>query len=190
MHFAEGLLFKNYLHKKLSMEFDINKSIEILERTPAVLTDLLSRLDDDWSMNNEGDETWSPYDIIGHLNHGERTDWITRMNIILNEDDKRFIPYNRFAQFKESEGKDLQQLLKEFTELRKNNVEKIKSLDLTDDDLNKTGIHPEFGEVTLKQLLSTWTIHDLTHITQITRVMAKQYKDAIGPWIKYFRVMQ
>jgi len=172
------------------MEFDLNKTFEVLERTPIILDELLSGLSDDWTMNNEGDETWSAYDILGHLNHGERIDWVSRMNIILKEDDKHFIPYNRFAQFEESKGKDLQQLLKEFTELRKNNVEKLKSLNLTNDDLNKTGVHPEFGEVSLRQLLSTWTIHDLTHISQITRVMAKQYKNAIGPWIKYFRVMQ
>ena len=175
---------------EIKMEFDLNKTFEVLERTPKILDELLSGLSDDWTMNNEGDETWSACDILGHLNHGERIDWVSRMNIILNEDDKHFIPYDRFAQFEESKGKDLQQLLKEFTELRKNNVEKLKSLNLTNDELNKTGIHPEFGEVSLKQLLSTWTIHDLTHIAQIARVMAKQYKNAIGPWIKYFRVMQ
>ena len=172
------------------MHFDLNKTIVILERTPQVLEDLLSGLSDDWVMNNEGDETWSPYDIIGHLNHGERTDWMNRLEIILHKEDKNFIPYDRFAQFKESEGKDLQQLLSEFAALRKENLQKLKSLDLTDADLNKTGLHPEFGEVTLGQLLATWTIHDLTHIAQIARMMAMQYKEAIGPWIKYFRVMQ
>ena len=172
------------------MHFDLNKTFEILERTPPVLRELLSGLSDDWIVNNEGDDTWSPYDIMGHLIHGEHIDWMGRLNIILGDGDKHFIPYDRTAMFKESEGKNLQQLLKEFGELRKNNLEKLRSLHLTEDDLDKTGIHPAFGEVTLRQLLSTWTVHDLTHIAQITRVMAKQYKDAIGPWIKYFRVMQ
>lgn len=172
------------------MNFDLNKTTDVLERTPKILEDLLSGLSDDWILNNEGDDTWSPYDIVGHLIHGERTDWMVRLEIILHKDDKKFIPYDRFAQFKESAGKSLQQLLSEFALLRKENLQKLKSLNITENDLNKTGIHPEFGEVTLSQLLSTWTIHDLTHIAQITRVMAKQYEEAIGPWIKYFRVMQ
>ena len=172
------------------MKFDLAKSVQVLERTPVVLADILQNVSNDWTMNNEGDDTWSPYDIVGHLIHGERTDWMPRLEIILHKEDKKFIPYDRFAQFKESEGKDLQQLLSEFSELRKENLLKLRSLTLNEDDLNKTGIHPEFGDITLRQLLSTWTIHDLTHIAQITRVMAKQYKEAIGPWIKYFRVMQ
>ena len=172
------------------MNFDLNKTTDVLERTPKILEDLLSGLSDDWIVNNEGDDTWSPYDIVGHLIHGERTDWMVRLEIILHKEDKNFIPYDRFAQSKESKGKSLQQLLSEFALLRKENLQKLKSLNLTENDLNKTGIHPEFGDVTLRQLLSTWTIHDLTHIAQITRVMAKQYKEAIGPWMKYFRVMQ
>jgi len=172
------------------MEFDLFKTTEVLERTPKILEELLLELPDDWTMNNEGEETWSPYDIIGHLNHGERTDWIERADIILHKENKNFILFDRLAQFKESEGKSLQQLLAEFAALRKNNLQKLKSFNITEADLNKTGIHPEFGEITLRQLLATWTIHDLTHIAQITRVMAKQYKEAIGPWIKYFRVMQ
>jgi hypothetical protein len=173
------------------MEFDLNKTLEVLERTPTVLRELLSGLSADWTMNNEGAETWSPYDIMGHLIHGEHTDWMGRTEIILaGEGEKKFIPFDRFAQFRESEGKDLPQLLKEFEQLRKKNIAKLKSFDLTPADLDKTGIHPAFGEVSLKQLLSTWTIHDLTHIAQITRVMAKQYKEAIGPWTEYFRIMQ
>ena len=172
------------------MHFDLTKTFEILERTPRVLHELLSGLSDEWIMNNEGEETWSPYDIVGHLIHGEHTEWMGRLDVILNKEDKHFIPFDRTAMFKESEGKNLQQLLKEFAALRKNNLEKLRSLHLTEEDLDKTAIHPVFGEVTLRQLLSTWTVHDLTHIAQITRVMAKQYKDAIGPWIKYFRVLQ
>lgn len=172
------------------MEFNLNKTIEVLERTPQILDELLSGLSDDWTINNEGDDTWSPYDIIGHLIHGEQTDWMNRVDVILNNDNKNFIPFDRFAQFKHSKGKNLQQLLSEFKELRKNNLQKLKSFNLADNDFNKTGIHPEFKEVTLGQLLATWTVHDLTHISQITRVMAKQYKEAIGPWIKYFRMLQ
>ena len=172
------------------MEFDLNKTFEVLERTPGVLEELLSDLSEDWVMNNEGPDTWSPYDIVGHLIHGEHTDWMGRLDIILNKEDKKFVPFDRFAQFKESEGKDLQQLLAEFKELRNSNLQKLKALKLTDAELDNTGIHPAFGEVTLRQLLSTWTIHDLTHIAQITRVMAKQYKEAIGPWLTYFRVLQ
>ena len=173
------------------MEFDINKSLEILERTPKVLEDILHGLSDDWVMHNEGGDSWSVYDILGHLIHGERTDWMERAQIILNKkNDKKFIPFDRFAQFKEREGKSLQQLLSEFIELRIDNLEKLKALKITDTDLDKEGIHPEFGAVTLRQLLATWTIHDLTHIAQISRVMAKQYKEAIGPWIKYFRLLQ
>ncbi|MDB5221788.1 MAG: DinB family protein [Chitinophagaceae bacterium] len=172
------------------MEFDLNKTRQVLERTPRVLEDLLSGHTDEWIMNNEGEDTWSPYDIVGHLIHGEHTDWMGRLDSILNKEDKRFVPFDRDAMFKESDRKSLQQLLSEFKELRKKNLQKLSGLNLTDDDLNKIGIHPEFGEVTLTQLLSTWTVHDLTHIAQITRVMANQYKQAIGPWIKYFRVLQ
>ena len=172
------------------MQFDLTKTIQVLERTPMVLQDLLSGLPDDWIMNNEGIETWSPFDIMGHLVHGEHTDWMGRVNVILKKDDKHFIPFDRTAMFKESAGRNLQQLLTEFKELRKDNLQKLKSLSLTDSDLNKNGIHPTFGEVTLRQLLSTWTVHDLTHIAQIARVMAKQYKKAIGPWVQFFRVLQ
>ena len=172
------------------MKFDLAKSVQILERTPVVLEDILQNVSDEWTMHNEGGDTWSSYDIVGHLIHVERTNWMERLEIILHKEDKKFIPLDRFAQFKESEVKSLQQLLSVFSALRKENLQKLKSFHLTEDDLNKTGIHPEFGDVTLRQLLSTWTIHDLTHIAQITRVMAKQYKEAIGPWIKYFRVMQ
>ncbi len=172
------------------MEFNLAKSIQILERTPAVLETLLEGISGDWIMNNEGEETWSPYDIVGHLIHGEHTDWIPRAEIILKEGgDKKFTPFDRFAQFQESEGKNLQQLLKEFREIRSRNLEKLKRFHLTEENLDKKGIHPELGDVTLRQLLSTWTVHDLTHLSQITRVMAKQYKTAIGPWIKYFRVL-
>ncbi len=171
------------------MKFDLNKSIEILTNTPGVLESLLDGLSDEWLHSNEGMDTWSPYDIIGHLVQGESTDWMERMDIILNRDDKHFRPFDRFAQFTESEGKSLSDLLVEFRELREKNLEVLKKIDLTGDKLNKIGIHPKFGEVTLKQLLSTWTVHDLNHLAQISRVMAKQYKEETGPWVEYLPVL-
>lgn len=167
----------------------MNKSIEILTNTPGVLESLLDGLSDEWLHSNEGMDTWSPYDIIGHLVQGESTDWMERMDIILNRDDKHFRPFDRFAQFTESEGKSLSDLLIEFRELRQKNLETLKKIDLTEDKLNKIGIHPKFGEVTLKQLLSTWTVHDLNHLAQISRVMAKQYKEETGPWVEYLPIL-
>jgi hypothetical protein len=172
------------------MQFNLDQSYQILERTPAVLKTLLTGISDDWVMNNEGPETFSPYDVIGHLIHGEKTDWRERATMILEHgESKTFVPYDRFAQFEESKGKSLQQLLSEFEELRGKNLQWLKSLQLTDADLDKTGMHPGLGRVTLKQLLSTWAVHDLTHIAQVSRVMAKQYKEEIGPWVEYFRIM-
>lgn len=172
------------------MGFTIEKSIEILERTPDVLNTLLKNISADWTSNNEGGETWSAYDIIGHLIHGEKTDWIPRAEIILSEkSDKTFVPFDRFAQFKDSEGKSLAQLLDEFKMLRAKNIEHLRSKNLTEKNLEEKGIHPAFGEVTLSQLLSTWVVHDLNHIAQISRVMAKQYKAEVGPWIEYLRIL-
>jgi len=172
------------------MQFTHQKSIEILERTPEVFRTLLSGLSDEWIVNNEGPETFSPYDVIGHLIHGEKTDWVTRAKIILEFGlSKPFTPWDRFAQYDESKGKTLQQLLNEFERVRKENMVWFRSLDLTESDLDKKGMHPKLGEVTLRNLLSTWVVHDLTHIAQVTRVMAKQYKDEMGPWPEFFRIL-
>jgi hypothetical protein len=172
------------------MQFTVEKSIEILERTPAVLKTLLSGLSDEWIMNNEGPETFSPYDVIGHLLHGEKTDWTERTKMILEFGaSKTFVPWDRFAQYEESKGKILDQLLKEFETIRKENMVWFKSLKLTETDLDKKGLHPKLGEVTLRNLLSTWVVHDLTHIAQVTRVMAKQYKEEMGPWPEFFRIL-
>lgn len=172
------------------MNFNLKQSLEILERTPVVLEYLLRGISDDWAMNDEGEETFSPYDVIGHLIHGEKTDWIARMEIILSDKkEKTFTPYDRFAQFEESEGISLNDLLTEFKIARDRNIRILLSKDLTDDDLDRTGIHPKFGEVTLRQLLSTWTVHDLTHLAQISRVMAKQYKEEVGPWLEYLPLL-
>ena len=172
------------------MQFDIQRSMEILERTPAVLNELLTGLDDEWIMNNEGPETFSPYDVIGHLIHGEKTDWTARTKMILESgNSKTFVPWDRFAQFENSKGKTMQQLLNEFALLRKENLAWLSSLDLAEADLGKKGMHPVLGEVTLRNLLDTWVVHDLTHIAQVTRVMAKQYKEEIGPWPEFFRIL-
>jgi hypothetical protein len=171
------------------MNFNLDKSIEILERTPNVLKCMLSGLSTDWTSANEGAGTWSAYDIVGHLIHGELTDWIPRAELILSG-NKKFNPFDRFAQFEESSGKSLQDLLTEFEEIRKANISRLVEYDITTGDLDETGIHPEFGEVTLSELLATWAVHDLTHIAQISRVMAKQYKDAVGPWVAYLRILQ
>ena len=172
------------------MNFTLEKSFEILERTPTVLRTLLSGLSDDWIMNNEGPETFSPYDVMGHLIHGEKTDWRDRTVMILEHGtEKTFVPFDRFAQFEASKGKSLTNLIDDFEKLRLDSLTWLKSLNLLEEDFNKKGTHPALGQVTLRQLLSTWVIHDLTHIAQITRVMAKQYKSEIGPWIEYFRIM-
>jgi uncharacterized damage-inducible protein DinB len=172
------------------MKFEINRSIEILERTPFVLASLLENISDEWSKQNEGADTWSPYDILGHLIHGETTDWIQRMDIILSEEgDKKFKPFDRFAQFNESKGKSLQQLIDEFKMIRQTNILVLKGKKLDEKDLQKTGIHPNFGNVTLENLLSTWVVHDLSHTAQMTRVMAKQYKNEVGPWKEYLPIL-
>lgn len=171
------------------MKFNPGNSIPVLMRTPVVLRSLLSGLDEEWTMNNDGTETWSPYDVIGHLIHGEKTDWIVRAKIILSEGDKTFEPFDRFAQFNDSKGKTLLQLLDEFEILRNNNIAELEQLNITEEMLENTGVHPEFGAVTLRQLLATWVAHDLGHIVQISRTMARQYKDEVGPWKAYLSVM-
>ena len=172
------------------MQFDYTKSLEILSSTPDVLECLLSGLSQEWYVHNEGEDTWSPYDIVGHLIHGEKTDWIPRAKIILSDRaDKTFIPFDRFAQMKAGQDKPLEVLLREFKALREANLRKLEALNLSESDLEKTGIHPELGEVTLKQLLATWTVHDLGHIAQISRVMARQYKDEVGPWTAYLGIL-
>ena len=170
--------------------YKLTESIEILSRTPRLLENLLLHLPMEWIMNNEGENTFSPFDVVGHLLHGEKADWVPRMEIILSDKpDKTFEPYDRFAQFRDSEGKTLNQLLTEFKILRAHNLEILKSKNLKENDLLKTGMHPSFGAVTLQQLLSTWTVHDLSHIAQITRVMCKQYKEEVGPWINYLPIL-
>ncbi|HUQ89890.1 MAG TPA: DinB family protein [Vicinamibacterales bacterium] len=173
------------------MDFELAAGIPVLERTPRALTAMLSGLPPAWTDATEGPDTWSPYVVIGHLIHGERTDWIPRARIILAQGaDRRFTPYDRFAQFRESEGKSLTDLLEEFARLRTANLDVLNGWHLTPAQLALTGEHPALGSVTLRQLLATWVAHDLGHVVQVGRVMARQYRDAVGPWRAYLSVME
>ncbi|NNM23749.1 MAG: DinB family protein [Flavobacteriaceae bacterium] len=172
------------------MKFNLDKAISVLDRTPLVLRELLHGLSSEWTHQNEGGDSWSAYDIIGHLVHGEKTDWMPRLEIVLSEGaPKTFEPYDRFAQFEMSKGKSLENLLDEFESLRKANLEHLRSKNLTQGDLQREGIHPELGPVKLNEMLSAWVVHDLGHIAQVSRVMAKQYKDEVGPWPKYLTIL-
>ncbi|MEP6619775.1 MAG: DinB family protein [bacterium] len=173
------------------MEFDLEQGIAVLECTPRVLHTMLATLPSAWTEATEGPDTWSPYVIVGHLLHGERDEWIPRVRIILAQGaNRRFTPYDRFAQFRENQGKALETLLAEFAQVRAENLVALQQWRLTDAELALEGEHPEFGAVTLRQLLSTWVAHDLGHIAQTARVMAKQYRDAVGPWRAYLPVME
>jgi hypothetical protein len=168
----------------------LGEVVAILERTPASLTALLSGLPEGWTKATEGPETWSPYDVIGHLNHGERTDWMVRARHILAARTEPFEPFDRTAQFRDGQGKSLAELLETFAELRRQNVAALVALDPTDADMSRRGQHPELGEVTLGQLLATWVVHDLDHVSQIARTMAKVYRQAVGPWREYLSILQ
>ncbi len=168
----------------------LSDGIAVLERTPATFRALLDSLPERWIATNEGPGTFSPYDNVGHLIHGERTDWIPRARIILDQGaNRRFAPYDRFAQVRESQGKGMGELLDEFARLRAENLETLRSWAPSERELALTGDHPELGKVTLRQLLSTWVAHDLGHIAQTARVMAKQYREAVGPWRAYLPVL-
>jgi hypothetical protein len=170
--------------------FSLSDAVAILERTPGTLKALLAELPATWVEATEGDGTWSPYDVVGHLVHGERADWIPRARHILAGDARPFEPFDRNAQFSESVGKGLDELLALFAELRRRNVAAVVAMNLTDRDFDRRGLHPELGEVTLAQLLATWVVHDLDHITQVARTMAKVYGEATGPWSAYLSVLR
>lgn len=173
------------------MKFELNKSIEILKNTPNVLESLLNDISEDWIHNNEGEHTWSPYEVVGHLIHGEKTDWIIRVKTILSETDhKLFEPFDRFAQISKNQTLALKDLLQEFRALREKNLNDLIELNITPKHMHRNGIHPEFGSVTLKELISTWVVHDLGHIAQISRVMAKQYSNEVGPWNSYLGILR
>lgn len=172
------------------MEFQLDKAKEVLRRTPATLNALLADLPNDWVLSNEGPDTWSPYDVIGHLIEGEETDWIPRTRIILEQGEARpFDRFDRFAMFEKSRGKSLPELLAEFEQLRGESLRQLDELNLTPELLQKRGTHPVLGTVTLSQLLSAWVVHDLGHIRQIVRVMAKQYGEAAGPWTAFLTIL-
>lgn len=172
------------------MTFNLPNSIAILERTPGVLRSLLTNLSEDWTHRNEGPETWSPFDIVGHMIDGEETDWMVRARIILAQgSNRRFEPFDRFRHQHTNAGKTLVELLDRFAELRTRNLRELAGMKIGTEQLQLTGEHPEFGTVTLEQLLATWVVHDLGHLAQITRVMAKQYREAVGPWQAYLPVL-
>jgi uncharacterized damage-inducible protein DinB len=172
------------------MQLQLGDVKAILVQTPATLNSLLRNLPDAWIQSNEGPETWSPFDVVGHLVHAEEADWIPRARIILEEGETgTFEPFDRFAMFEKSRGKSLRELLDTFETLRKENLARLQQMNLTPEMLAKRGTHPEFGLVTLSQLLSTWAVHDLGHIGQIVRVMAKQYGEAVGPWRAYLPIL-
>src|SRR3954451_20306843 len=168
----------------------MDETASLLARTPTVLDALLRGLPEVWTQRNEGPDTWSPYDVVGHLIHGEETDWIPRAEIILGKEDRPFEKYDRLAQFEKSKGRPLGDLLTEFAHLRSVNVETLVRWQLTDEQLALTGTHPALGTVTLKQLLATWPVHDLNHIRQIARYMSRLYEDEVGPWKEYLSILQ
>lgn len=174
----------------IPMDFDLGQALEVLERTPATFRALLGGLPEAWTAPNEGPETFSAFDNVGHLIHGERTDWIPRARIILAQGpDRTFAPYDRFAQYEESRGKSLAELLDEFARLRAENLATLRGWNLTERELALEGEHPALGPATLRQLLATWVAHDLGHLAQTARVMAKQYREAVGPWRAYLPVL-
>ncbi|HZP23841.1 MAG TPA: DinB family protein [Terriglobales bacterium] len=171
--------------------FHLYEAIAVLSRTPAALDALLRGLSDTWVRRNEGDDSWSAYDIVGHLANLERTDWMVRLRRILEEGDSRaFDRVDRFSQMKGGQNQPLEQRLDEFARLRGENLAELRALNLQPDDLERRGLHPALGPVTLGNLLATWAGHDLTHLHQLSRVMAYQYRDAVGPWAKFLGVMQ
>ena len=173
------------------MAFQIHQAIEILSQTPATVKSLLGNLSDDWILATDKENNWSPFDVVGHYIHGEETDWIPGAEIILAQGENlKFEPFDRFAQFEISQGKTLSELLETFVELRRKNLETLKSWNLTPEQLQLKGIHPELGEVTLEQLLATWTVHDLTHIRQIATILAKNYAENVGVWKAYLSILQ
>jgi uncharacterized damage-inducible protein DinB len=173
------------------MEHDLQDTLSLLTRTPATLNALLRELPEMWTSRNEGENTWSAFDVVGHLIHAERTDWMPRVRMVLQFGEAQtFPPFDRWGMLRETSGKSLEQLLDEFAHLRSENVEQLRALNLRRADLPLRGRHPALGVVTLSELLATWVTHDLTHLHQISRVMAHQYREAVGPWSAYLGVLR
>lgn len=172
------------------MEFSLEQAVEVLRRTPNVVDAMLRGLSDPWVMNNYGLDTFSPFDVVGHLIHGEKTDWIPRLRIILeHRDSVPFEPFDRYAMYEASKGKRIADLLGEFASLRNDNIESLMAMKLTSNHLEYCGKHPALGIVTVRNLLATWVAHDLNHTHQIAKSMAWQYRDAVGPWREYLTVI-
>lgn len=173
------------------MDYDIQQAVEILERTPRVLRAWLAGLSREWTHSNYGEDTFSPFDVVGHLIHGEMNDWIPRARIILQHGTARpFDKYDRYAQFEASRGKSMDTLLDEFEAVRAESLVALNEMNLTPQQLQLRGMHPALGEVTLSQLLATWVAHDLNHLAQIAKCMATQYEHAVGPWREYLGVLK
>ena len=173
------------------MEHSLQHTVSLLTRTPAALNALLRDLPDEWTLRNEGENTWTVFDVIGHLIHGERTDWMQRAKRILEFGETRaFDRFDRLAQMRESQGKSLGQLLDEFAQVREENLRELRAMNLQPNDFDRRGLHQALGPVTLSQLLATWAAHDMTHLHQISRIMAHQYREAVGPWIAFLGVLQ
>jgi hypothetical protein len=173
------------------LPFRIEDTLQLLERTPGALRGLLSGLPPEWVHGNYGPDTFSPFDVVGHLIHAEKTDWIPRLRRILeNGESVAFDPFDRFAQYQASQGRRIEELLAEFTRLRSVNVSKIRALHLGEDKLPLRGKHPELGTVTARQLLATWIVHDMNHLKQIAKGIAWQYRDEVGPWKEYLPILK
>lgn len=169
--------------------FELERSLEVLDRTPDVLRALLGGLSDFWAMNNYGPATFSPFDVVGHLIHAERTNWMTRARMILNGATSPFPPFDRYAMYEASKGQSMSDLVQTFATVRAKNLGDLRALNLTAEQLELRGTHPDFGPVTLKQLLATWAVHDLNHLHQIAKSMAFQYREAVGPWREFLTIL-
>ncbi|TWJ49926.1 DinB family protein [Bacillus paralicheniformis] len=172
------------------MNFQLEEAIEILERTPQTLSQLLTGLSSPWISCNEGEDTWNAFDVVGHLIEGEKNNWLPRIKLILTEGaTEPFPPFDRFSQLNQNDGKTMEQLLNEFADIRRANLKTLQQIIDPETDFEQTGMHPEFGIVKLREQISTWVAHDLTHISQIARVLAKRYQDDVGPWRAYLRIL-
>jgi hypothetical protein len=175
----------------MTMQVNLEQAIAILEKTPKVLRAMLQDLPAEWLNCTEGEKTWSPFDVLGHLIHGEQTDWLPRLKLILQKgESEAFEPFDRFAQFELSRGKSLDELVTTFASLRAESLAQLRQLNLSPRDLSKTGRHPELGRVRAEELLATWVVHDLDHLNQISRTLAKQYSEAVGPWRAYLSILK
>lgn len=173
------------------MEFDLERSYEILSSTPTVMRSLLLPLSADWVEKGGSEKNWAPYDVVAHLIYAEQEDWLPRARLILSDDDERtFAPFDQAGHLRRKDRPSLAILIEEFSLIRASNLDQLRLWDIDDKMLQRTGIHPAFGEVTLKQLLSTWTVHDLNHLRQIAVFMAMKYAEAVGPWSSFLKILQ